>query len=333
MNLKKIIYVLVGQLLIGCSSNTDLQTSSLQSSSSLKTTVSDKGQQNSRQALKEPKKQLKEEQQKHNEVKKPTYDTEDKKQQQKIKEKEASLKNVKPKDPKEKNPESNTSASYGKKDDKQTVKTTDETKPSLPNVSPKSKKEEQPLIFPEFFAPEKFEHPLRHSNNLTFMIGEDSQGSYLYGEGPIISGAYEKFLKYVNHYEARGIKLNRLMLHSPGGVLDEGINIGEYILKNKWTTDADMYMRCYSTCGFIYAAGIEKRIQTGAEVGFHRPYLPQVMDTPEFIDQVYDKYQSYWRAVGGSQGLYDTFMREYGREDMYILNSKNIHEHMHVEKY
>ncbi|MEZ9625258.1 hypothetical protein [Aliivibrio fischeri] len=187
--------------------------------------------------------------------------------------------------------------------------------------------------FPNFYAPERFNHPLQHSKKLTFMIGEDSLGSYLYGEGPIIEGAYNKFLKYVQHYQKLGIKLNRLMLHSPGGVLNEGILIGKYIQKNQWTTDADMYMRCYSTCGFIYAAGAEKRIQTGAEIGFHRPYLPHKADTPEFIKQVYDEYKTYWQAVSGSTTLYDKFMREYDRNNMYILNDQNIQNYMFVEKY
>lgn len=191
----------------------------------------------------------------------------------------------------------------------------------------------EPQTFPDFYAPEKFGHPLQHSKKLTFMIGEDSQGSYLYGEGPIIEGAYDKFLKYVNHYQKLGINLDRLMLHSPGGVLNEGILIGEYILKNQWNTDADKYMRCYSTCGFIYAAGTKKRIQSGAEVGFHRPYLPNKADTPEFIEQVYKEYQNYWEAVSGSPALYNKFMREYGRDDMYILNNRNIQKYMIVEKY
>ncbi|EJV9310918.1 hypothetical protein ACH7WW_000897 [Vibrio vulnificus] len=191
----------------------------------------------------------------------------------------------------------------------------------------------EPQTFPDFYAPEKFGHPLQHSKKLTFMIGEDSKGSYLYGEGPIIEGAYDKFLKYVNHYKKLGINLDRLMLHSPGGVLNEGILIGEYILKNQWNTDADKYMRCYSTCGFIYAAGTNKRIQSGAEVGFHRPYLPNKVDTPEFIEQVYKEYQNYWEAVSGSSALYNKFMREYGRDDMYILNNRNIQKYMIVEKY
>jgi len=190
-----------------------------------------------------------------------------------------------------------------------------------------------PLVFPEFYSPEKYKHPLRHSKNLNFMIGEDDKGSYLYGEGPIVPGAYKKFITYVNHYKKQGVELKRFMLHSPGGVLDEGIQIGEYIQKNGWETDADKYMRCYSTCGFIYSAGTKKHIQSGAEIGFHRPYLPSVADTPEFIEKVYNEYQAYWTTVDGNKELYDKFMLEYGRDEMLILKTNNIDNYIPVEKY
>jgi hypothetical protein len=165
------------------------------------------------------------------------------------------------------------------------------------------------------------------------MIGEDEHGHYLYGEGPIIEGAYDKFVAYVEHFKKQGVTLDRLMLHSPGGVLDEGILIGRFLLDNKWATDADKYMRCYSTCGFIYAAGDQKRIQTGAEIGFHRPYIPSKPDTPEFIEAVYKEYIGYWKVVDGDIDLYNKFMAEYGRDDMLILETHNIREYFSVEMY
>ncbi|WP_213864637.1 hypothetical protein [Vibrio crassostreae] len=215
--------------------------------------------------------------------------------------------------------------------------------PSEPPLDEKQKVQEKaqkqdsppssPLVFPEFYAPEKYKHPLRHSENLNFMIGEDDKGSYLYGEGPIVQGAYKKFLTYVNHYKKQGVELKRFMLHSPGGVLDEGIQIGEYIHNNGWDTDADKYMRCYSTCGFIYSAGTKKHIQSGAEIGFHRPYLPGVADTPDFIEKVYNEYQIYWTTVDGNKELYDKFMLEYDRDEMLILKTNNIDNYIPVEKY
>ena len=123
------------------------------------------------------------------------------------------------------------------------------------------------------------------------------------------------------------------MLHSPGGVLDEGVLIGLYLHENNWDTDADKYMRCYSTCGFIYAAGTQKRIQNGAEIGFHRPYIPSKPDTPEFIEAVYKEYLDYWKVVDGDMDLYNMFMAEYGRDDMLILKTQNIRRYFSVEMY
>ncbi|WP_104399245.1 hypothetical protein [Vibrio penaeicida] len=185
----------------------------------------------------------------------------------------------------------------------------------------------------EFRAPEKFKHPLQYSNKLTFMLGEDEKGNYLYGEGAITEGAFSKFQAYVNHYKKQNIELNRLMLHSPGGLINEGIKIGNYIHENSWTTDLDKYMRCYSSCGFIYASGVEKRIQKGAEVGFHRPYIPNKPDTIEFIQSVYQDYQPYWSKVKGNPDLYDKFMKKFGRNDMYILTEQDIEKYMSVERY
>lgn len=186
---------------------------------------------------------------------------------------------------------------------------------------------------PNIKAPSKFNHPLDDATNLIFMLGEDESGYYLYGEGALLTGAYDKFLKYVNFYSQQNIELNRLMLHSPGGIVNEGLKIGYYLRENKWITDSDKYMKCYSTCGFVFASGVEKRIQGGAEVGFHRPYLVNEADTQEFIQQVYQDYLPFWNYIQGDQKLYHDFMTNYGRDDMLILDTKTIKQYMVVEFY
>ncbi|WP_157830808.1 hypothetical protein [Aeromonas sobria] len=190
-----------------------------------------------------------------------------------------------------------------------------------------------PKIMPDIRAPNKYKHPLQHANKIIFMLGEDDAGHYLYGEGPLLAGAYEKMLRYVKFYQESGIELNRFMLHSPGGLVNEGLLIGNYIRKHNWTTDSDKYMRCYSSCGFIFASGVKKRIQQGAEIGFHRPYLPNKVDTPDFIKQVYTEYQPYWHYIQGNPALYEIFMKQYGREDMYILRADTISQYMQIEVY
>lgn len=186
----------------------------------------------------------------------------------------------------------------------------------------------------EIMAPSHFKHPLEGVKNLVFMLGEDDKGYYLYGEGAFLENSYEKFLEYIDFYKKQNIKLDRIMLHSPGGIVNEGLKIGHYIQENRWTTDSDKYMKCYSTCGFIFASGVNKRFQQGAEIGFHRPYLlNEESDSPEFIQKVYKDYLPFWIYIGGNKSLYDEFMSKYGRDSMLILDDENIDSYMEVERY
>ena len=183
------------------------------------------------------------------------------------------------------------------------------------------------------FAPEKLKHPMQTSFEMIFMLASDDDGYYLYGEGAIAPSSYKRFLKVVNKYTVHGIELKRLMMHSPGGTMSSGQEIAVYIHSNNWITDSSKHMRCYSACGFIYASGTKKRMQLGAEVGFHRPYIPDQADTPEFIEATYYRYLDFWMEIGGSRELYDKFMLNYGRDDMLILKSNTINNHFEVEKY
>ncbi|BCN25762.1 hypothetical protein VYA_29540 [Vibrio alfacsensis] len=201
--------------------------------------------------------------------------------------------------------------------------------PKMPNLPSLPELLEKPV---EIQAPSQFQHPLIESDQLYFMLGEDSKGKYLYAEGAVIKGAYDKFVKYVNHFESRGIKLDRFMMHSNGGLLNEGLKIGKYVHDNSWTTDADANIQCYSSCGIIYASGVNKRMQTGAKVGFHRPYYPNQPDTPELIIEVYQSYLPYWEYIRGDQKLYDKFM-QYKRSDMYVLDAETANNYMQTEIY
>ncbi|EEX94160.1 hypothetical protein VIOR3934_15271 [Vibrio orientalis CIP 102891 = ATCC 33934] len=201
--------------------------------------------------------------------------------------------------------------------------------PKLPNLPTLPELLEKPV---EIQAPPSFKHPLVSSEKLYFMLGEDQKGNYLYAEGPVVEGAYDDFIKYVRHFESRGIHLDRFMMHSNGGLLNEGLKIGTYIHDNNWTTDADANIQCYSSCGMIYASGVNKRMQSGAKVGFHRPYYSNKPDTPELIIEVYQSYQPYWDYIQGNEKLYDRFMT-YDRNEMYVLDADTINNYMQSEIY
>jgi hypothetical protein len=62
-----------------------------------------------------------------------------------------------------------------------------------------------------------------------------------------------------------------LYLNSPGGDLHEAMAIGRWVRKIGMTTLVLPTGRCYSSCVYIFAAGLHKTV-TG-QVGIHRPYL------------------------------------------------------------
>ncbi|MGR5205775.1 hypothetical protein [Vibrio sp. PNB23_22_7] len=215
--------------------------------------------------------------------------------------------------------------------DKNNKKHVDKNTPINANKLQKNKPNKKSInVFEEevsIEAPLKYQHPLQSTDKIYFMLGEDDYGKYLYAEGSIVKGAYKKFIRYVDGYKKNGIYLNRLMMHSNGGLLNEGLQIAKYIRDNGWITDADPYIKCYSSCGFVYASGVEYRISKGAEIGFHRPYYSDKPDTPEIIRQVYQDYKSYWSYINGDPVLYDNFMMNYGRDEMLILDSSTIKSH------
>lgn len=210
----------------------------------------------------------------------------------------------------------------------------DQVTVQLKSVALPSTLQRQPEQTPiEMQAPVKYHHPVRDAKELTIMLGEDQQGYYLYAEGPIQQGAYNKFIKYVDFYKQQHVKLQRFMMHSNGGLMNEGLQIGNYLHQNGWTTDLDEHMRCYSSCAFIYMGGTHKRFQHGAQLGFHRPYLPNEPDSSEMIAALYTFYSPYWKKVRGSQQLYDQFMMHYGRDNLLMLSDKTVGKYVSVVRY
>jgi hypothetical protein len=83
--------------------------------------------------------------------------------------------------------------------------------------------------------------------------------------GDIEKGDYSKFANFVS-------KRNRVMvvLDSPGGLLNEGLNIGLLIRQKAFATA--VYNECVSVCGLMWLAGTYRVVSTEAKIGFHAAY-------------------------------------------------------------
>jgi hypothetical protein len=88
----------------------------------------------------------------------------------------------------------------------------------------------------------------------------------IYINGDIEKGDYEQFATFVN--KKRNVQL--VVLNSPGGSLNDGLNIGLLIRQKKMSTI--VFDRCISVCGLMWLAGTDRAVSTEAKIGFHAAY-------------------------------------------------------------
>ena len=177
----------------------------------------------------------------------------------------------------------------------------------------------------KYFAPKRY--TTRPNQKMNFMVGYNSDGSaFLYLEGEFNVNTYKNFLHYLNESD---MDFKEIKINSNGGVMATAMQIGAYVYKHKWNTGVDKEMRCLSACSFVYFAGKSKSLQGGAIVGLHRPYMPNVADTPQSIRKTKRAYLGYWNYIHASKSVYDEMM-DVDRDNLFILNRKNINDYVDV---
>jgi len=177
----------------------------------------------------------------------------------------------------------------------------------------------------KFFAPKRY--TVRPNQKMNFMVGYNSDGSvFLYLEGAFNINTYKNFLNYI-HQSA--IDFKEIKINSNGGVVATAMQIGAYVHEHHWKTGVDKEMRCLSACSFVYFAGDEKSLQGEAVVGLHRPYIPNVPDTPSSIRNVKRAYIGYWNYIHAPKSVYDEMM-DVDRDNLFILNRDNINDYIDV---
>ena len=66
--------------------------------------------------------------------------------------------------------------------------------------------------------------------------------------------------------------LTVVVLHSPGGLVNEGLNIGIAVRRNRYTTAMPNDAMCASICGMIWLAGQPRLLGPNSKIGFHAAY-------------------------------------------------------------
>jgi len=86
--------------------------------------------------------------------------------------------------------------------------------------------------------------------------------------GPLVSGDFAKFSTYADRITA-GTKAV-ITLDSNGGLVVEGLDIGEAIARRGFATAANH--KCLSACALTWLAGARRAVYPNTGIGFHAAY-------------------------------------------------------------
>lgn len=112
---------------------------------------------------------------------------------------------------------------------------------------------------------------------LTFTLLEDTDfGTLLLLSGAIEWGDAERLEVYLAGLEELP---STIALNSPGGFVDEALAIGRSLRDADFDTIILPGMVCLSSCPYVLAGGVERRVSLEGAVGLHQHYY----DTPRFI--------------------------------------------------
>lgn len=95
-------------------------------------------------------------------------------------------------------------------------------------------------------------------------------------EGPIDTGDGQRFAQAL----AGAGAVTEVLLHSPGGLVDEGYAIGRQIRARGLATRVPAGALCASSCADIFLGGVARRVEVGGRLGIH---MDTVANDPDFV--------------------------------------------------
>ena len=124
--------------------------------------------------------------------------------------------------------------------------------------------------------------PSKISDQLDFSVVKIrgfGKGVLLSGE--IADGDAQKFVEFIKN--VKGLPIEFVALHSPGGSVMEAMIIGEEIRERALKTMLPGHSYCYSACPYIMAGGIERIFSSYSLLGVHQHFFPDNMLIPVYF--------------------------------------------------
>jgi hypothetical protein len=103
--------------------------------------------------------------------------------------------------------------------------------------------------------------------------------------GLLLSGAIEAgdARRFAAHLAATVPPPEVIALHSPGGLVDEALQIGRAIRDSGLPVAVTEGASCFSACPYILAGGVEREVSRAARVGVHQHYFGESSFLPAFL--------------------------------------------------
>jgi hypothetical protein len=153
---------------------------------------------------------------------------------------------------------------------------------SLPRMAPKSPALTEPVRpgdqtrrFPPDHAVPGSREPLPERLTLTVVSG----GAAILLEGAIDEGDSSRILKQIQELREQP---TRVILNSPGGSVQDALELGRAIRLAGFDTEMREGDICYSACPYLLAAGVKRTVPEGAFVGVHQHYFGESTLLPAF---------------------------------------------------
>ena len=143
--------------------------------------------------------------------------------------------------------------------------------------------------------------PSPTADNGAKMTFDLTGGGRLMATGAIAPGTARAFAAEI---EKRGGYVKTVVLHSPGGSVQDALKMGKLIREKKFNTEVENGSYCASSCPLVFAGGVERIAAPKAAVGVHQifaaatPAGATVGDGMSNAQRVSAECQRYLRDMG-----------------------------------
>lgn len=99
-------------------------------------------------------------------------------------------------------------------------------------------------------------------------------GGKLFAEGMITAGTFAEFERTIDGLPEDVVRKGmEVVLHSPGGVVQEALGLAERLRKEGMHTRVRADAYCASSCPIVFASGVKRIAEDNSWIGVHRVYV------------------------------------------------------------